>query len=76
MEPMVEEFARIAADVAVSDPQIPVVSNVTAELAGPRFGSAQYWPITYAGRCASLTVCVSWNQWGPTYSWRSDPAAG
>ena len=43
MEPMLEEFAQIAAGVAVREPQIPVVSNVTAELAGPGYGSAQYW---------------------------------
>ena len=43
MEPMLDEFARIAAGVSVADPQIPVVSNVTGELAGPGYGSAQYW---------------------------------
>src|ERR1700742_2539176 len=45
MEPMLEEFARIAARVEGRKPQIGVVSNVTAELArsGSDFGSAQYW---------------------------------
>jgi polyketide synthase 1/15 len=45
MEPMLEEFARVAARVKVREPQIRVVSNVTAELAGSKsdFGSAQYW---------------------------------
>ena len=45
MEPMLEEFARIAARVEVRKPQIGVVSNVTAELArsGSDFGSAKYW---------------------------------
>ena len=33
MEPMLEEFARIAARVEVREPQIGIVSNVTAELA-------------------------------------------
>ena len=45
MEPMLEEFARVAARIEVRQPQIAVVSNVTAELAGAGcdFGSAQYW---------------------------------
>jgi 4-hydroxyphenylalkanoate synthase len=45
MEPMLEEFARVAARVEVRKPQIGVVSNVTAELAGSNsdFGSAKYW---------------------------------
>jgi len=45
MEPMLEEFGRLAARVEVRRPQIGVVSNVTAELAGSNsgFGSAQYW---------------------------------
>ena len=45
MEPMLEEFARVAARIEVRQPQIAVASNVTAELAGAGcdFGSAQYW---------------------------------
>ncbi len=45
MDPMLEEFARIAARVEAREPQIAVASNVTAELAGhdSDFGSAQYW---------------------------------
>jgi 4-hydroxyphenylalkanoate synthase len=45
MEPMLEEFTRVAARVEVRKPQIGVVSNVTAELAGSNseFGSAKYW---------------------------------
>ena len=42
MEPMLEEFAGVAAGV-VGEPQIAVVSNVTGELAGPGYGSARYW---------------------------------
>jgi polyketide synthase 1/15 len=44
MEPMLKEFARLAAGVKVRKPQIGVVSNVTAKLAGsanPR-GDALY----------------------------------
>ena len=60
MDPMLEEFARIAADVAVSDPQIPLVSNVTGELAGAGYGSGQYWvehvrrPVRFADGVRSL----------------------
>ncbi len=45
MEPMLEQFARVAARIEVRQPQIAVASNVTAELAGAGcdFGSAQYW---------------------------------
>src|SRR5262249_20894785 len=49
MEPMLEEFAVIAAAVEAREPQIGLVSNVTGELVGAdgvlgsAFGSAQYW---------------------------------
>ncbi len=45
MEPMLEEFMRVAARVQAREPQIAVVSNVTAQLAGidSDFGSARYW---------------------------------
>ena len=45
MEPMLEEFARVAARVQAREPRIGLVSNVTGELAGADsdFGSAQYW---------------------------------
>ena len=45
MEPMLEEFARVAARVEAREPRIGLVSNVTGELAGADsdFGSAQYW---------------------------------
>ena len=58
MEPMLEEFARVAARVKVRQPQIAIVSNVTAELARsalvlgrPSIG----WNIS-AGLCGSPTV--------------------
>ena len=45
MEPMLEEFARVAARIQAREPRIGLVSNVTGELAGADgdFGSAQYW---------------------------------
>ncbi|WP_373140913.1 type I polyketide synthase [Mycobacterium marinum] len=42
MEPMIEEFTRIA-NVAVGPQQIPVVSNVTGRPAGPDYASPSYW---------------------------------
>ncbi|BBX97591.1 type I polyketide synthase [Mycobacterium lacus] len=50
MEPMLEEFARVAARVEAREPQIGLVSNVTGELAGAggglgssQYGSSHYW---------------------------------
>ena len=62
MEPMLEEFARIAARVEAREPQIALVSNVTAEPAGADgdFGSAQYWvkhirqPVRFADSVRNL----------------------
>lgn len=43
MDPMLEEFARAAAGVSRSDPQIPLASNVTGLLAGAGYGTGKYW---------------------------------
>jgi polyketide synthase 1/15 len=45
MEPMLEEFAQVAARMTPREPWIGLVSNVTAKLNGADgdFGSAQYW---------------------------------
>ena len=53
VEPMLDEFARIAATVKYSSPHLPVISNVTgrvadAEIAAPRTGVAMF-----ARPCAS-----------------------
>ena len=43
MEPMLNEFNTVASGMSLSETMIPVISNVTGELAGPDFGSAPYW---------------------------------
>ncbi len=43
MDPMIDEFATVAAGLAVARPTIPIVSNVTGQLAGDDFASAAYW---------------------------------
>ncbi|MFJ6662262.1 SDR family NAD(P)-dependent oxidoreductase, partial [Streptomyces sp. NPDC091377] len=43
MDPVLEEFAARIADLKHGPAEIPVVSTVTGELAGPDFGSADYW---------------------------------
>ena len=43
MEPMLNEFNTVASGLSLAEPTIPVISNVTGELAGPDFGSAPYW---------------------------------
>jgi acyl transferase domain-containing protein len=43
VEPMIEEFARLVADIKAGDPRTGLVSNVTGQVAGADYGSAQYW---------------------------------
>ncbi|WAC89320.1 type I polyketide synthase [Mycobacterium sp. Aquia_213] len=43
VEPMIDEFARLIADIKSDEPRIGLVSNVTGQLAGADYGSAQYW---------------------------------
>ncbi|WP_369830240.1 SDR family NAD(P)-dependent oxidoreductase [Mycobacterium sp. E1747] len=43
MEPMIEEFAAVLAEVSPGTPRIDLVSNVTGRLAEPGYGSADYW---------------------------------
>ncbi|MDW8810499.1 SDR family NAD(P)-dependent oxidoreductase [Streptomyces scabiei] len=43
MEPMLEEFAGVLAGVAFGEASIPVVSNVTGEVAGPELSTPEYW---------------------------------
>ncbi len=63
MEPMIDEFAAVVADVSPAEPRIPLVSNVSGELAGPGYGSAQYWaehvrhPVRFADGVRAAEVC-------------------
>ncbi len=43
MEPMLDEFAAALESLDFSEPRIPVVSNVTGELAGAEIATAGYW---------------------------------
>ena len=43
MQPMVEEFAAVARSISYSLPQIPIVSNLTGELADKTIATADYW---------------------------------
>ncbi|BBX96268.1 hypothetical protein MLAC_15620 [Mycobacterium lacus] len=43
MDPMLVEFSRLLAGVSAAEPRIALVSNLTGQLAGPGYGSAQYW---------------------------------
>jgi mycoketide-CoA synthase len=43
MGPMIDELGTVAAALTIGKPSIPIVSNVTGELAGDDFASAAYW---------------------------------
>ena len=43
MQPILEEFGREVAGVSAGEPRMALVSNVTGQLAGAGYGSAQYW---------------------------------
>ncbi|WP_394833379.1 type I polyketide synthase [Pendulispora rubella] len=43
MEPMLDEFARIAGTIRYATPRLLLVSNLTGEVAGPDVVTAKYW---------------------------------
>jgi acyl transferase domain-containing protein/acyl carrier protein len=43
MDPMLDEFRTLAEGMSFSEPTLPIVSNVTGELAGGDLTSAEYW---------------------------------
>src|SRR6202012_3006302 len=43
MEPMIDEFRTAAKGLTVAAPTTPIISNVTGQLAGQDFASADYW---------------------------------
>jgi polyene macrolide polyketide synthase len=60
MEPMLEEFGAIAAGFELGPARIPIVSNVTGELAGEELSQPDYWvrhvrsTVRYADGVAAL----------------------
>ena len=74
MNPVLDEFEKVASNVEYSDPTMGFVSNVTGELADARLiGRADYWrrharePVQFARRSRRLrnrALRSSWN-WGP-----------
>ncbi|MDJ0573938.1 MAG: beta-ketoacyl synthase N-terminal-like domain-containing protein [Xenococcaceae cyanobacterium MO_234.B1] len=43
MEPMLEQFEQVAAQITYSRPTIDIVSNVTGKLATPEIATPEYW---------------------------------
>jgi polyketide synthase 12 len=76
MEPMLLEFNTLAGGMSVSAPTIPVISNVTGEVAGPDFGTSAYWlrHIREAVRFADGVRALSAN--GVTRFLELGPASG
>jgi acyl transferase domain-containing protein len=62
MEPMVAAFAQVANTIAYHPPQIPMVSNLTGNVAGHEIATADYWvrhvrqPVRFADGIATLNA--------------------
>jgi acyl transferase domain-containing protein/SAM-dependent methyltransferase len=73
VDPMLDEFAALAAGVRMSRPRIPLVSNVTGELAGAELATPEYWcrharqPVLFAGGMSTLfrRGCRAFLEMGP-----------
>jgi len=60
MEPMLEEFTAVVDDLGFAPPRIPIVSNVSGEIAGEELAQASYWvrqvrsPVRFADGARAL----------------------
>ncbi|HET8814601.1 MAG TPA: type I polyketide synthase [Solirubrobacterales bacterium] len=60
MEPMLDEFTAIVEGLSFASPQIPIVSNVTGEIAGDDLAQFSYWvrqvrsPVRFADGAGAL----------------------
>ncbi|MFE0678797.1 type I polyketide synthase [Streptomyces sp. NPDC058867] len=61
MEPMLDDFERVAASVEFAEPRIPVVSNVSGQVAGGELRTPGYWVrhIRESVRFADGMACLS-----------------
>ncbi|MGW5638257.1 SDR family NAD(P)-dependent oxidoreductase, partial [Streptomyces sp. NPDC003832] len=59
MEPMLAEFEQVAAGMEFSEPQIPVVSNVSGRLAGEELCTPAYW-VRHIRQTVRFADGVSW----------------
>ncbi len=74
MEPMLEQFSQLVAGISAAPPRIGLVSNLTGQLAGPGYGSPQYWvehvrqPVRFADgvRAAQLSGAGVFVEVGPS----------
>jgi acyl transferase domain-containing protein len=63
IEPMIQDFAAVAADVSPAQPRIALVSNVSGQLAGTGYGSGNYWvehvrrPVRFADGVRAAEAC-------------------
>jgi acyl transferase domain-containing protein/acyl carrier protein len=73
MEPMLDEFTRVAESVEYHAPRIGLVSNVSGRLAGPEIRTPAYWrehvlaPVRFADAVATLHAegCTAFLEAGP-----------
>src|SRR5262249_11906767 len=73
MEPMLEEFNRVASEVTFRSPHIDLISNVTGRLPTGEVTTSEYWfrhvrqPVRFADSIATLheTGCTAFLEIGP-----------
>ncbi|WP_267888504.1 type I polyketide synthase [Nocardia yamanashiensis] len=60
MDPMLNEFAAEIAQISVAEPRMPVLSNLTGQVAGPGYAAPEYWvrhvrrPVRFADGIAAM----------------------